>query len=263
MLTLRKLNLFLVYLLVCFVPKAQNLKIEELIELKRGNIQNVTNQFIGSGWSLSSVSKPEYEGGQISKIMELDYLPRYSSTVESKLFLYLTKDESVSYFRWSFNSLDTFNKLISSIKSYNFDNQWVETFERTGIHNHFEKDEIHIDLRVNPEKYLFLSDNCKFTIQLNNYFPQRFTRIESESRIIQYKKDLAKPKLREIELPSSLIYYSELKVGSKVREYNEKLKKDEIPPNDEYSVYGANGISVVVENGVITSINQRKKLPTN
>lgn len=257
---LRNLNFTLISILVSFFANSQNLQINELIELKRGNIQNVTNHYIGNGWTLSSVKKPEYEGGPITKIMELEYLPRYSNRVESKLFLYLKKDENISYFRWSFNSQDDFNKLMSSIRSYKFDQQWIETLEWTGIHNHFEKDEIHIDLRINLEKFSWLSDDCKFTIELDNYFPERFTRLEKETNIIKYKKDLKNPKLKEIELPQSFVYYTELKVGSKVREYDEKLNIDNIPPNDEYSIDGPNGVSVIVQNGVITSIKQRKKV---
>jgi hypothetical protein len=262
MLNIRKLNLTSIFLIFCFISKSQDLRIKDLLELKRGNIQYITNNLIGNGWSLSKIRKPEFEG-VTNQIFDLEFLSPYRNSIESYLTLYIEKDQTVYYYKWDFNSKDTYNQVLNSFKNFEFDNQWVSSHELGGIENHYEKDDIHIEFTINTENSFAFINGGKFTLKVDNYFPERFTELEEESIIIQYKKDLKNPRLKEIGIPSSLTYLTELKVGGKVREYDEELKIDKIPPNDEYSISGPNGISVIVENGVITSINQRKKTTKN
>lgn len=248
-------SFILIFLLVTFTTNCQDLLINELMELKRGSLQQITNKFIGNGWIVSSVKEPGYKGSSIKEIVELDYLS--SNSIESKLYLYLRKDQTISSFSWSFNSQYSYKNLLGSIRTLELDKEWIES-ESSGILNHFEKDEIHIELSVNSKEYSFMNYG-KFTVILDNYFPELFKIIEPQSVIVQYKKDLKNRKLKEIALPNSNIYYSEVKLGAFVRELDEKNNKDKIPPNDEYSIIGPKGISIVVTNGEIVSINQRRK----
>lgn len=262
MLNIRELNLTLIFFLFPFISNSQDLRINDLLELKRGNIQYITNNLIGNGWSLSKIRKPEFEGN-INQIFDLEFKSPLTNSIESYLTIFIKKDQTVYYFKWDFNSKDTYNQVLNSLKNFEFDNQWVSSHELGGIENHYEKDDIHIEFTINTENSFAFINGGKFTLKVDDEFPMRFEKLEEESIIIQYKKDLKNPKLKVIGIPNSLIYYNDLKVGGKVREYDEKLKIDKIPPNDEYSIDGGDGISVVVENGVIISIHQRKKLSKN
>ena len=51
-----------------------------------------------------------------------------------------------------------------------------------------------------------------------------------------------------------------MKIGGEVREVDEDFLNEKIPRDKEYSISGQDGISVLVVDGLIVKINQRKNI---
>ena len=263
-------SLFTAILLLLFLSaKSQDFSINQLLELKSGDIEFFKKKYVGKGWS--APRRKLFQRKRQSNIIgtinpDVDFPELYLQYFDSKTkgfdsfvdISYFKDKKTPEIISWHFKSEKSFEKLMNSIKIEKFDKEWIDTVKTTGITllYSYEKDDIHVRIFDRQIDNFYSPYYPKFLIELSHNFPRLFDMILSNRELLQEKS----AKIKSI---GPFIHYKELKIGGEVREVDEDFINEKIPKDNEYSVSGIDGISVVVRDGLIVKVNQRKKIIRN
>lgn len=256
-----KLILATIFMGFFFPVNSQDFTINELIDLKSGDIELFKKKYVGKGWSAprrklfqrkrqSNIKGPEEPDGI------LHYFPSNTKGFDSFVNISYFKDKKIpERINWTFKSKKSFEKLMNSMKSVKFDKEWTDTFNLGGrtIRHHFKKNDIY--LRVWDTEINLLNPYLpRFGIDLSDIYPY-YTYIMSTTELLELKSE-------KFSYFMPFIYYKELKIGGEVREFDSDFINEKIPRDREYYLSTHLGdetqISVVVVNGLIVKINKRE-----
>jgi hypothetical protein len=258
-----------ILLFIFLSAKSQDFTVNELIDLKSGDVELFKKKYVGKGWSaprrklfqrkrkdlfVAYGINGEKILSDVNPFSILEYFPSKTNGFDSFIrIIYPKGEEKPEAISWTFKSEKSFIKLMNSIKSVKFDKEWIDTVKIEGrtLFYFFEKDDINVKI-IDSRMDTFLNPYYpRFCIEISHNFTRLFDLVLSNSELL---------KAKSANLFGPFIYYKELKIGGEVREVDEDFLNEKIPRDKEYSISGQDGISVLVVDGLIVKINQRKNI---